>query len=255
MIDNNRYFRSNRDAAVFGSACFYIAALLLLAVLIVPVGPKSAYSNTNPSVVATTQRVIVIDPGHGGHDHGVIGAQGLSEKEVMLEIARWITESLGPEFKVHLTRTGNYNMDIRSRTSIANNHKADLFLSLHAGGSSRSGVSGWTVYHHQLKTGSQNFPGNEQAPFFWNQLQQRHISLATRLAANIGKRLEAGAAGQSVDIIGAPLAVFSGANMPAVLVETGYLTHPPTARSLAQAAFVKSIAEDIAGGIKDFFEN
>ncbi len=254
MIDDNRYFRRNRQAVVFDSACFYITALLVVAVLIVPVLPKTAYTNTNPSVVATAQRIIVIDPGHGGHDHGVIGAQGLSEKQVMLEIARHISERLGSEFKVQLTRTGNYNMDIRSRMSIANNHKADLFLSLHAGGSSRSGVSGWTVYHHQLKTGSQNFSGNEQAPFFWNQLQQRHISAATRLAANIGKRLEAGAAGQPVDIIGAPLAVLSGANMPAVLVETGYLTHPPTARSLAQVAFVKAIADDIAGGIRDFFE-
>ncbi len=211
-------------------------------------------SGMNRSAFAGDVKVIVIDPGHGGHDHGVTGPGGIVEKQVMLTLARSIGGKLPPSFKVHLTRTGDYHIDIKYRTSVANNRGADLFVSLHAGGSHSSAVSVWTIYHDRPKAFPIYDQKRAQAPFPWDQLQQRHIQSSARLAERIGERLEKGAAGQAVDVMGAPLPVLSGANMPAVLIETGCLTHPPTARKFANTDYINAVAGDIASGIVDFFE-
>ncbi len=242
MADRNWCCRIARRVAIIGAICMVISAQ----------GPVLPAMDAPPPPGG--KKVIVLDPGHGGQNLGVAGAGGAAEKQLMLMLARNISERLASEFTVHLTRTGDYDVDLKDRTSIANHHGADLFISLHAGGSSRSGVSGWTVYHDQRKAVSRF--GNEtgKAPFLWDQVQQRHIPSSVMLAEMIGKRLGAHAAGeQAVDVVGAPLAVLSGADMPAVVVEAGCLTHPPTAQAFAADEFIAGVADDIAMGIFDFF--
>lgn len=247
MADGNRHLRIRKRVAAF-----YLIPIVII--VIIAVSGAAAPSDKTSLSAAEDVQVVVIDPGHGGHDHGVTGQGGISEKQLMLALAGKISRRLEPTFKVHLTRTGDYNLDIRHRTSIANNHDADLFISLHTGGSYGSGVSGWSVYHDQPKTVSRHILEKIKGPFLWDQVQQRHIRSSSMLAEKIGKRLEAGAAGQIVDIMGAPLAVLSGADMPAVVIEAGCLTHASTAQKFAQEAFIDEVAADIARGIFDFFE-
>ena len=198
--------------------------------------------------------VIALDPGHGGHDTGVIGPGGVMEKDVTLLIARAVAELLRDGFTVFLTRTGDYSIDPSSRASMANARNAALFVSLHTGGSRRSQVDGWSVYHDLQKTGIRDLSPAERLPFAWNHLQQRHIADAADLAGSIARHLEAGSAGAAVDVMGAPLPVLSGADMPAVLVEAGHLSHPPTASKYADQDFIRAVAGDIADGIAAFLE-
>ena len=264
MLNSSRCFSRARYAAALLAACFLMAVFAPPA--LVPLWAwhsvlSSAAQASEISAVDET-RVIVIDPGHGGHDHGVTGIDGIVEKAVMLALAREIKDRLPAVFTVHLTRTGDYSVDLKTRTSIANRHGADLFISLHAGGGPKSGLDQWAVYHERQKSASGDvsrdvsgkIPGEAPGPFLWQDLQQRHIRSSAALAENIGRHLEAGAAGRPVDIIAAPLVVLSGANMPAVVVETGYLTNPSAARKFLQASYVRTVADDIASGIEAFFE-
>lgn len=242
MADRNWCCRIARRMAIIGAICMVICAQVhVLPAMDAPVLPDG-------------KKVIVLDPGHGGQNTGVAGAGGAVEKQLMLMLARKISEQLASEFTVHLTRTGDYDVDLKDRTSMANHHGADLFISLHAGGRRRSGVSGWTVYHDQHKAVSRFGHETGKAPFLWDQVQQRHIPSSAMLAEMIAKRLgDRPANGQAVDVMGAPLAVLSGADMPAVVVEAGCLTHPPTARAFTAEEFIAGVADDIAMGIFDFF--
>jgi N-acetylmuramoyl-L-alanine amidase len=242
MTNYSNHSARARRAASFVSIC------LFLCVFIVAAASAAEFSLQGQE----TPKTIVIDPGHGGHDTGVTGPGGISEKHVMLALARSLEAHLAPSFTVHLTRTGDYGLDVKHRTSLANNHGADLFISLHAGGSQRAGINRWSICHDLRKV--QSGIAKVQGPFSWNYVQQRHIDRSIALARSIGKHLEAGAAGQPADIMGAPLAVLSGANMPAVLVEAGYLTHPVMAAKFSQEAYISELAGDIALGIFEFFE-
>ena len=79
------------------------------------------------------RRIIVLDPGHGGRESGARGADGTAEKSVTLELARLIAAELQRDYKVTLTRTDDYHVDLDNRTALANHLKADVFVSLHTG--------------------------------------------------------------------------------------------------------------------------
>lgn len=232
---------------------------LVLVLAFLPAG-RPALSGAPDSPAGASFKRIVIDPGHGGNDHGVTGPGGITEKRVMLEIARRMSERLSDEYAVFLTRSGDYNADSRSRTSLANRRRADAFVSLHAGGSRNSGVSGWAVYYHRhdngipAASGFRGSSGGGRDPVLWHALQERHVAVSAKLAETIRSHLEAGAAGEGVAVTDAPLAVLAGANMPAVLVEAGHLTHPVTAGKYSQESFIDAVASDIARGIRAFFE-
>lgn len=226
-------------------ACVLAAALLFHSFA----AARPLYAETSGS---GPKPLIVVDPGHGGHDKGVAGPGGVMEKDIALLLARAVAERLGDDYTVILTRTGDYNIDLLSRASMANERKAAVFVSLHAGGSRRSSIDGWGVYHDLPETGLRDLARADRSPFEWARIQQRHIGDAADLAASIARHLEAGAAGTPVDVMGAPLPVLCGADMPAVLVEAGYLSHPPTASDYTGDDFIRAVAGDIAAGIAAF---
>src|SRR4029079_17821506 len=98
-------------------------------------------------------RAIVIDPGHGGDDTGAKGAQGTLEKNVTLTVARRLKAALEARLgvRVLLTRDGDQAVAPDQRAALANNNKADLFISLHANASLRPGVSGVEVFYLSLE--------------------------------------------------------------------------------------------------------
>jgi len=187
------------------------------------------------------KRIIVIDPGHGGQDSGVRGPNGTLEKTVTLELARLIAAELEPEFKVVLTRTDDYGMDLDNRTAVANHLKADIFIAIHTGGSFVHSTTGTAIYFYQTNS-SPDVTVKNQPP---------SAGQSRALAGMIDDRLKAITADQS-RIERAPLVVLQGAAMPAVLIEAGYLTNPAEEKNLRDQRFMMDLAKQIRLGIEDF---
>jgi len=104
-------------------------------------------SSPEKMIFGNQKKIIVIDPGHGGYDNGAQGPDGTFEKNVTLTLARIIAEELGNTYRVILTRTDDYLLDIPARTAAANHLEADLFISIHAGGSFLHQASGMSLYY------------------------------------------------------------------------------------------------------------
>lgn len=216
--------------------------------------------HAQPAITRPFEAAVVIDPGHGGRDAGAQGGQGLVEKEIVLNLALLIAEQLDGKYQVVLTRTGDYWLDIAERTAVANHARAALFVSLHTGGSFRHQAAGPVVYCYAEAFRPLDGPGSAVAPGppeastvdRWDDIQKKHVADSHRLAALFTKKLD-GFAGTSAGVLqGAPLMVLKGADMPAVVFEVGYLTHPADEKRLQDPAALKELAVRIAGAIHDF---
>jgi N-acetylmuramoyl-L-alanine amidase len=206
------------------------------------------------------RRVIVLDPGHGGRDIGARGAEGTLEKAVAMDLAQLIAAQLQRDYKVTLTRTDDYHVDLDNRTALANHLNADLFVSLHTGGSFVYGTAGPIVYYYQnaskfSSTRGQNPASqgeNDNRPIPWNRLQDNYRERSRILAGMIHSRLSTINSFKNSRVQGAPLAVLQGAHMPAILIEVGYLTNPAEEKNLRNNRFLMNVAAEISKGIEDF---
>ncbi len=217
-------------------------------------------------------RTVVIDPGHGGDEHGARGARGALEKDVTLAVARRLKAALEARLGVRalLTRDDDRRMGLDQRAAYANNTKADLFLSLHANASVRPGTSGAQIFHlsiedygdraQQLARGSrETLPvvgggvrDIEVIP--WELAQARYTAESAALAQAIEAAFRNRVALSSHAVQQAPLRVLVGANMPAVLVEMGFLTNAQQEQQLTSEAFQASIVQalvDAVGAVRD----
>lgn len=224
-----------------------------------------------PSVPAIT---IVVDPGHGGGETGAVGPAGLQEKDVTLQIARRLATAIPKVLssRVVLTRDSDSAISLDDRTSLANHEKANLFLSLHANSSRATGAHGSETYYLSLDSSDrlseevarrENQPtlGTRDAPapnpdldfILWDLAQSAHVNESSRLAEAIQTQLNVVSKTDNRGIKQAPFRVLSGAAMPAVLVEVGFISHPEEEKQLRSAAFQESVADAIAKAVGDFF--
>lgn len=188
-------------------------------------------------------RTIVIDPGHGGNEAGAKGPAGTLEKDVALSVARQLRAVLEGRLgvRVVLTRDGDQAVPIDERAAVANNNKADLFLSLHVNASARAAVTGAEVFYLGLEDYGQDAarvaePGGEVLPSVaggprdvglirWEMAQARHLEASATLAALLEQQLRTRVPMSARAIQQAPFRVLVGANMPAALVEVGFITN------------------------------
>ena len=214
-------------------------------------------------------RTIVIDPGHGGDDAGAKGAGTIAEKDLTLQIARRLKATIESRIglRVLLTRDSDENVPLDRRTSMANNNKADLFISLHANASTSPQARGAQVLSLSLQEYksrtdaaiSQDLPvpvvgggvrSIDVVPWELAQLPYANRSAAVgailvRLLAERNVPLYSRPAAQM------PLRPLVGANMPAVLVELGFLTNASDARALSQAETTTAIIEAIVAMVSE----
>jgi N-acetylmuramoyl-L-alanine amidase len=238
---------------------FRYAIICVLAILL-PAGGGTRATSNQP-LFEDYKRIIVLDPGHGGQETGARGPDGNLEKAVVLELTRLVAVELEREYKVTLTRTDDYEVDLDKRTALANHLKADLFISIHTGGSYVHSTSGTLIYYyqdtlHDSKSGGEKLPlqdKDEKSPILWDQVQNRYLEKSQTLARLISERLSKVESVDQIRIQGAPLAVLQGADMPAVLIEVGYLTNPAEEKKLRDQRFLREIALQIRRGIDDFF--
>ena len=196
---------------------------------------------------------IVLDPGHGGKDPG--NRYGWhSEKTYTLLLAKELSRQLMTAgFKVILTRTKDEYVDLNDRPALANRVHADLFVSLHfnATESSRSTVSGPETYCITPVGASSSNAGGRGASYgktAANSAETESLLLAYEVQRALVKNLDADDRG----VRRARFAVLRGAKMPAILVESGYMTHPVEGKKIFTAAYRKQIASALVKGILDY---
>jgi len=222
--------------------------------------------------------VIVIDPGHGGAETGAIGAGGLQEKQATLEMARRLAASLPRALacRVALTRDGDSLISLDDRTSVANHEKADLFLSIHTNSSRASGARGSETYYLSLEASDrlaqevanrENLapptpsatapPGsstNRDLDFIlWDLAQSAHLKESSELAEAIQNELNVVSGTENRGIKQAPFKVLVGATMPAVLIETAFISNPDEEKKLSSPDFQQSVADAVAKAVASFF--
>jgi N-acetylmuramoyl-L-alanine amidase len=215
-------------------------------------------------------RTVVIDPGHGGNEHGSRGRGGALEKDVTLAVARRLKSALETRLGVRaiLTRDGDSAVGLEQRAAVANNNKADVFVSLHANASVRAVASGAEIFYLSLeeygdrarriaKSSSETLPvvggGMRDIEVIPWQLAQAHYIeqseiLARALQDSFRERIPLSARG----VQQAPLRVLVGANMPAVLIEMGFLTNPGQEQQLTSAGHQDTLALAIVDAIVRF---
>ncbi|MBU0986920.1 MAG: N-acetylmuramoyl-L-alanine amidase [Proteobacteria bacterium] len=234
-------------------------AVWLLAIMIVTTCMSIGHAQS--PIIEKHQGVIVLDPGHGGRDTGAKGPDGTFEKTVTMNLARMTAAELGSRYKVILTRTDDYVMDIPSRTAVANHASADLFISIHSGGSFLHQVGGISVYYFKEPSGIALTPETEisslkgsDSRIPWDNLQERHKTTSRVLSELIRKRINEQAIFINSRIQGAPLMVLAGADLPAIVVEIGYITNPAEEKALLDINTLSQIAKGIRNGIENYFE-
>jgi N-acetylmuramoyl-L-alanine amidase len=192
----------------------------------------------------------VLDPGHGGDERGAKGPGGTLEKDVTMAVARQLKALLESRLgvRVLLTRDGDRTVALDERAALANNNKADLFVSLHANASVRASVSGAEVFYLSLDEYAKGdrLAGDETgellpvvgggerevALILWEKAQARHIEDSATFATLVEQELRARVPMSARAIQQAPFRVLVGANMPAVLVEMGFITNPDEEKKL-----------------------
>jgi N-acetylmuramoyl-L-alanine amidase len=215
-------------------------------------------------------RTIVIDPGHGGDDIGVKGPGGALEKDVTLGVARRVKAAIEGRLgmRVLLTHEEGARVDADGRAAIANNNKADLFISLHANGSPRAASRGAVIYtlsldrvgedarrqSQQDRTVLPVFGGGsrEVALVEWELAQAAHLDGSNAFAGIVDQKLRTTAGLPTVVLQRAPMRNLAGTNMPAVLIEMGYLSNAEEEKLLASGEFQNGIALALAEAVAAF---
>ena len=211
---------------------------------------------------------IVIDPGHGGDDVGAKGAQGTQEKNVTLAVARRLKASLEARLgiRVVLTREGDQAVPLDQRAAMANNNKADLFISLHANASVRPAVAGAQVFYlapdadaaqRGGRSGAETLPvlggGSRDIEVIpWATAQDRHVDQSAALARMVEAALREHVPMSARPLQQGPFRVLVGANMPAVLVEMGFLTNAGQEQQLTSDGFQAGVAGALSDAIVRF---
>jgi N-acetylmuramoyl-L-alanine amidase len=215
-------------------------------------------------------RTVVIDPGHGGEEVGAKGPGGMLEKDVTLAIARklraQIVNTLG--YQVFLTRENDVDLALDERTAIANNYKADLFLSIHANAHRVRGATGAEVYFLSYQASEEErriaqiegeapalsaaTPGSDLALILWDMAQSEHLEASSALASRIQEELALAAGSEGRGVKQAPFRVLVGAAMPAALVELAFISNPEEEKLLASDVWQSKVATALARGIARF---
>ena len=218
---------------------------------------------------------IVIDAGHGGHDTGTIGPTGLMEKDLCLDVALRlgkIIEQKLPGADVIYTRSDDTFIPLEERTNIANQAKADLFISIHANSSHDPGARGIETYYLNLKGSAEamevaareNATAQEGVHDLQNLVmriaQTEKIDESKEFATDIQDSLarRAQKSGKSVKNRGvrkAPFVVLIGADMPSILTEISFLSNPADEKMLKQPETRQRLAEGLYQGIASYLQN
>jgi N-acetylmuramoyl-L-alanine amidase len=214
---------------------------------------------------------IVIDPGHGGHDTGTIGPNGLEEKALVVDVGRRLGKLLETRMgaDVVYTRKDDTFIPLETRTAIANRERADLFISIHANSSRDPSARGVETYYlnftsspEALEVAARENAVSDQSIHELQDLVKKialkeKIDESREFASDVEESLHAGLASKSPGIRDrgvkkAPFIVLIGANMPSILAEISFVSNPADEKRLATGEYRQKIAESLYRGIAKY---
>ncbi|MBM3255613.1 MAG: N-acetylmuramoyl-L-alanine amidase, partial [Candidatus Omnitrophica bacterium] len=225
-----------------------------------------------PSPAAAKIRKIVIDAGHGGRDPGAIGRAGLREKDVTLDIAKRLASLLRSNgYNIIMTRSTDVFVSLSRRVQIANNSKADLFISIHANANRVRSLSGFEVYcipgnandyrralsaaeKETLNLGNAciSSPSLKLRTILWDMIytsnRAQSLKLARDICSSVGSNLNTRVIGTK----SANFYVLKGTSMPSILVEIGFLSNPSEERMIRNSSYRQQVASAIASAISEY---
>jgi N-acetylmuramoyl-L-alanine amidase len=225
-----------------------------------------------PPVIArrAALQTIVIDPGHGGDDVGVRGPKGAEEKQLTLDVARRIKRLIEDRLgiRVVLTRDEDRSLSLDERAAMANNSKADLFLSLHLNAGLSPAVAGTEVFHlrgdadaedalRSAENAAVSLPvlggaSRKIDVIQWDMAQARHIDTSARLAELLEEGLRAHVTMGPHPLQPGPLRVLAAVDMPAALIEMAYLTNASQEQLARSESYQTTIAQAIYEAVLRF---
>ncbi len=213
---------------------------------------------------------IVIDAGHGGFDPGAVGKNGLKEKDVTLDLALMLQKRLQGKYKTFLTRTGDYYIPLSDRTVIANQYRADLFISLHINANNNRKAKGSETYFCSEKASSkeaQKVAALENSVLKFDEEKKQkpgHIDIedvlfkfeqklnwseSGKFAKNFQAKFKQDLPMKSRGVHSANFYVLRRAKMPSILLETGFISNLKTEKMLTQDSFRRKIVDSIVRGL------
>jgi N-acetylmuramoyl-L-alanine amidase len=214
----------------------------------------------------------MLDPGHGGDDEGAKSRKGLMEKDVALELAQELAVQLREAgLEARLTRSDDTFVPLWDRARLANEAGADLFISLHLNAAPTRLARGSEVYFLALGTGDPGAAGvaaqenagkgapAEDGPdavvdgILQDLAQKAFLQESEQLAVAIQVQLNQLGGVRQRGVKQAPFVVLRGAAMPAVLVETAFISNPKEEVKLRDPKFLRRVAQSITRGVRRFF--
>lgn len=224
---------------------------------------------------SSKNRVIVIDAGHGGEDAGAVGPNKRYEKVVNLAVTKYLEAVLKQRgYKVFLTRTNDKFIKVNNRTILANQKNADLFISIHANSivkekaSTMSGIETFFLSPARserakrvaaLENKNDIREMNESSKsVFLESLNRPRITASHKFAIDVQAGMLQAARSKYKDVKDSgvregPFWVLVGAQMPSILIELGYISHPEESRRLYEKEYQQLLANGIANGIDSYF--
>ena len=225
----------------------------------------------------TSNKVIVIDAGHGGKDPGAVASNRRYEKNIVLNISKYVKKELSRKgFKVYLTRSKDKYIKLSKRTKLANKKNAHMFISIHANAARKSrarkahGIETYFLSparsQRAKKVAAKENKG-DMSSMGWSSknslltiLNRSKITASNKMAIDIQKNmlfsLRSKYGKNTIKDGGVregPFWVLIGAQMPSVLIEVGYITHPKEGRRINTKSYQKLIAKGIAKGVESYF--
>jgi N-acetylmuramoyl-L-alanine amidase len=217
---------------------------------------------------------IVIDPGHGGKDPGTIGRSGTMEKKIVLDICQRLKKLLDANsgLEVIMTRETDIYVPVENRTVIANQKRADLFISVHANSNpskKRSGVETFYLNFSQdpsvirtaaLENATSSKNLSEMRDILEKIAKNSKVMESKELADDIQKNLVMALRKRHKDVVdlgykGGPFWVLIGVETPSILVEASYLSNSKEESRLKNAQYRQQIAQGIYNGIKEYINS
>jgi N-acetylmuramoyl-L-alanine amidase len=213
-------------------------------------------------------RTIVIDPGHGGKEVGAVGPTGLMEKDVTLSVARKLAAMLASRIgaRVVLTREDDSVVSLDQRTALANQYKADLFLSVHMNAAVVKDAKGSETYFLSLEASDElarKAAETENAAesrgsdddlklILWDLAHQEYLQESSRFAQAIQEEMNRTSGVQNRGVKQAPFKVLLGATMPAALVEVGFISNPEEEAKLQSDGFQTTMVEALTRAVERY---
>jgi N-acetylmuramoyl-L-alanine amidase len=244
-----------------------------------PAASQAAAPGATPPPPALARRsgmrplIVAIDPGHGGQDPGAIGLNGRREKDVTLAIGRELARQINatPGLKAYMTRDNDVFIPLPRRAQLARAAKADIFVSIHADAAENRTANGSSVYVLSLKGASSQRArwladkenaadliggrtpqaGNTLASVLLDLTQSGHMKASEDAAHHVLDSL--GDVGNTRRVERANFAVLRTSDMPAMLVETAYISNPTEERLLTDPSYQRKLAGAILRGVDTYF--